>query len=121
MTKQFKIEIIFNSKINYEDTNNIIVAKFQAGKCKTIYSNIVNITDSGCYDEGEEYSIVFHNKTYCLSVFLYTKNGILQKDKTWGHTEVYNKKDKEWDATKMLYYKAKDITITEIIQKRLCE
>ena len=117
-TKQFNIEIIFNSKIDYANKSNIIVAKFQSGKCKTLYARVFDITSTGCY-EGVEYSVVFFNKTYCLSVFIYVKDGVLQKDETWAHTEVYNKKDKKWDNTKMKWYKAKDIEIIETIQKRL--
>ena len=117
-TKQFKIEIIFNSKIDYANDSSIIVAKFQSGKCKTLYAKVVDITDSGGY-EGVEYSMVFSNKTYCISFFIYVKDGVLQKDETWGHTEVYNKKDKKWDDTKMKHYKANDIKIIETTQMSL--
>ena len=124
MSEHYTVNIIFNSRI-YWGEHDLVVAKFQAGKSKTIYSK-VKLSIPGvsscfdCYNGIEEYSVVFHTKSYCYTFLLYAIDGKLEPKMTWGYKKVYSKKDKQYEEERQ-DYTAQQITIKEIVQKRLCD
>ena len=87
--KKYELKIVVDT---FPTIDNAIVAIFQAGKSKTMYSKIEST------GEANEYYAIFTNKTYKYSFFLKTDKDTekILVDKCWLHTETFDKKMDTW-------------------------